>query len=118
MAAHTLLYSTQCPNCTRFIDALARTSAAGSVRLVDVATLSPAQVARVSAVPALITPTGGTMYGTQAFEWLKQYEADIPLESFALGANGLGTGLAFSDVEATQSYAMHSETFSQFEPVD
>jgi len=110
---HTLLYSPQCPNCSRFIDALSRTPAAREVALVDVSTLGASQLARVSAVPALVLATGGTLYGTKAFEWLKQYEGDMDLDGFD-GENG---ALAFSDVSSTQGYASYSTVYSAFEPV-
>lgn len=111
--AHTVVYSQQCPNCARFIDALQRTSAAGQVSMVDVARLTPDQLARVSAVPALVLPNGQTLYGTKAFEWLKQFEGDVELEGFA----GNGT-LPFSDVGSAQGYATYAEAFSAFERVD
>lgn len=111
--SHTLLYSTQCPNCSRFIDALSRTSAAAETSLVDIATLNPTQLARVSAVPALVLSSGSTLYGTKAFEWLKQYEADVELDGFD-GENG---ALAFSDVSSTQGYANYAQSYSAFEPV-
>ena len=111
---HTLVYSQQCPNCSRFIDALGRTSAASGVSLVEVSTLNPTQLARVAAVPALVTPQGGTLYGTKAFEWLKQFEADMQIDGFD-GENG---ALAFSDVSSAQSYATYAQSYSAFEPVD
>jgi hypothetical protein len=110
---HTLLYSAQCPNCSRFIDALSRTSAAAEVAVVDVATLHPSQLARVSAVPALVLAGGRTVYGTQAFEWLKQYEADVDLDGFE-GENG---ALAFSDVSSAQGYVNYAQSYSAFQPV-
>lgn len=109
---HTLVYSEQCPNSVRFIDALNRTTAAAQVTLLDVNRLSPDQLQRVQAVPALILETGQTMYGTKAFEWLKQYEGDVELEGFC--ANGT---LPFSDVASAQGYATYAESFSSFEPV-
>ena len=109
---HTLLYSTQCPNCLRFIDALKRTSAATSVRMMDVSQLNASQLASVQAVPALVLAEGQTLYGTKAFEWLKQYEGDVELEGFA----GNGT-LPFSDVNSMQAYATYAEGFAAFEPV-
>lgn len=108
----TLVYSPQCTNCARFIDALRRTPAASSVAMVDVAQLTPQQLSSVTAVPALITAEGQTLYGTKAFEWLKQYEADVQLESF----NGNGT-LPFSDI-GSMGYATYATDFSAFEPVD
>jgi hypothetical protein len=110
-ATTTLVYSPQCPNCLRFIDALRRTSAAGSVALVEVAQLTPDQLTAVKAVPALVTARGETLYGTSAFEWLKQYEGDVELEGFSGGA-----GLVFSGVD-TIGYAEYAESFGPFEPV-
>lgn len=109
---HTLVYSEQCPNCVRFIDALGRTSAVSHVTLVDVARLPPQQRSQVSAVPALVLDSGETVYGTKAFEWLKQFEGDVELEGFA--GNG---SLPFSDVNSVQGYATYAEGFSAFEPV-
>lgn len=106
---HTLIYSDQCPNCVRFMDALRRTSAAAHVTLVDVARLTREQLASVQAVPALVTPGGQSLYGTKAFEWLKQFEGDVELEVF--GGNG---GLAFSDVGGI-GYAAYTDAYSSFE---
>lgn len=107
---HTLVFSTQCPNCSRFIEALGRTSVASSVALVDVSTLNPAQLARVAAVPALVLGNGSTLYGTRAFEWLKQYEGDMELDGFD-GENG---ALAFSDVSSV-GYATYAQSYSAFD---
>lgn len=112
-AHHTLLYSPQCPNCSRFLDALRRTSVAAQVAAVDVGTLAPAQLARVSAVPALVLTDGSTLYGTRAFEWLKQFEGDVELDGFE-GENG---ALAFSDVSSAQAYAHYAEGYAAFSPV-
>lgn len=108
---HMLFHSPQCPNCVRFIDALARTSVARDVSLVDVSTLTPDQAARLSAVPALVTSDGQTLYGTKAFEWLSQFQGDVELEGFAGGAGGL----AYSDVDS-MGYASYTQSFSAFEP--
>lgn len=109
---HILVYGEQCPNCIRFIDALRRTSVASQVTLMDVSTLPPAQRDQVAAVPALVLDGGQTLYGTKAFEWLKQYEGDVELEGFA--GNG---SLPFSDVGSIQGYATYAESFSAFEPI-
>ena len=111
MGHATLVYSQQCPNCVRFIDALQRTSMAGQVAMVEVSQLGREQLAAVAAVPALVTAEGQTLYGTKAFEWLKQYESDVELESFY----GLGAGLAFSEVGG-MGYATYAEGFGQFQP--
>jgi hypothetical protein len=107
-----VVYSPQCPNCARFLDALSRLPVSSQVRLVDVTTLSAAQTAGLTAVPALMTG-GRTLYGTKAFEWLKNFEQEAPLDSY----DGSGGSLAFSDVSSAMGYASYSTLFSQFEPV-
>lgn len=117
-AGHLVVYSPQCPNCARFLDALSRLPVSAQVRLVDVTTLSPAQTSGLTAVPALMTG-GRTLYGTKAFEWLKNFEQEAPLESY--DGPGYGTAasgsLAFSDVTSSMGYASYCTGFSQFEPV-
>lgn len=112
--SHTLVYSPQCPNCMRFLDALGRTPVAADVAVVDVHEVPPERAAHLAAVPALITGDGsGTLYGTKAFEWLKQFEADVELDGFVGGHGSLG----FSDVEAAQGYVTYAQSFSAFEPM-
>lgn len=117
MSNHVLLYGSQCPNCSRFIEALRRTSAAAQVRLVDVADVAPDRLVGVTAVPALILSDGSTLYGTKAFEWLKQFEADMQIDGFAGAAGGM---LAFSDLTEEGQYGATSfaTSFGPFEPVD
>ena len=107
----TLVYSPQCPNCMRFLDALKRTPAARDVVVVDLHTLGRDELSRLAAVPALVMPDGTVVYGTKAFEWLKQFEADMELDSFVAGRGSL----AFSDLGSAQGYATYAESFSPFE---
>lgn len=109
---HRLFYAAQCPNCMRFIGALDRTPAARSVARVDVNTLTPDQRAQVTAVPMLVLNTGTVVVGTKAFEWLKQYEGQMEVESYSLGR-----GLAFSDYHDDQFTMSWSTPYSDFEPV-
>lgn len=106
----TLVYSPQCPNCMRFLDALQRTPAAQHVTVVDVNSLAREQLTNLAAVPALITQDG-TLYGTKAFEWLKQFDGDTELDGFVASRGSL----AFSDVSSAQGYASYAEHFSAFE---
>lgn len=109
---HQLVYASQCPNCMRFIGALERTPARDAVNKIDANSLTPDQRRHISAVPTLVLDTGVTLVGTQAFEWLKQYERDVDVESFSTGR-----GLAFSDIESDQAFASFAVPYSQFEPV-
>ena len=109
---HRLVYSRQCPNCTRFIGTLSRTPASSSVVKIDVNTLSPDQRSQVPAVPLLVLSNGTSLVGTKAFEWLKQYDGQTEVESFCLGK-----GLAFSDITDDTFTMEWSTPFSAFEPV-
>lgn len=112
--AHTLVYSPQCPNCMRFLDALGRTPIAADVAVVDVHSVPPERAAHLAAVPALVTGDGsGTLYGTKAFEWLKQFEADVELDGF-VGGNG---SLGFSDVNNARGYVTYAQRYSAFTPM-
>lgn len=110
--APRLIYSPQCPNCQRFIGALDRTSAKTSVMKISVASLAPEQRKVVTAVPMLVMDDGSALVGTKAFEWLKQFEGDMEMDSFN-GSGGLGFA-AFGDDDGT---IMHSTAYSAFEPV-
>ena len=112
MSRATLIFSAQCPNCTRFIEALARTPIARDVAMMDVATLSRDQLSGLVAVPSLVTD-GQTLCGTKAFEWLKQFEAEVEVDGFSVGSGSL----AFSDVSNAQGYATYADDFSTFEPI-
>lgn len=109
---HQLIYAPQCPNCMRFLGALERTPARASVTKLDVNSLSPDQRRHVSAVPMLILNTGTVLVGTKAFEWLKQHEAQMELESFSLGK-----GLAFSEIHDDAFTMSYSTPYSDFTPV-
>lgn len=111
-AQHRLVYAPQCPNCMRFLGALDRTPMRDAVARVDWNTLTADQRRQVPAVPMLILNTGGVLTGTKAFEWLRQYEGDVELESFCGGR-----GLAFSEVEDEGCTMAWSTPYSAFEPV-
>lgn len=113
---HQLFYAAQCPNCMRFLGALDRTPQAAQVRRIDVNTLTQQQRGYIHAVPMLVLNTGAVLTGTQAFQWLKEYEQGSTLDSFDLCAPGLGR-LAFSDFGSADSTILFSSAYSQFEPV-
>lgn len=94
MSQAVVLYTETCPSCRRFMDILGRSSAAGMVQAVDVATLGPQQLQGVRAVPAVVIPGQRPMYGTSAFKWLEKFETEAALESFE-GENG---ALAYCEV--------------------
>jgi hypothetical protein len=107
---YQLFVSNRCPNCSRFIGALARLEVARQVRIVDV---DRQPVEGVEAVPTL-SDGRATYVGSEAFKWLAQHEADAPLDTISLMGNH---GLAFSDI-STDGDIEFSEQYSSFQPVD
>ena len=112
---HRLIYAAQCPNCTRFLGALERTPVASRVQRIDVATLSPEQRRAVPAVPMLVLDNGTSLVGSQAFQWLKQYEGEVELDTYE-GARGCRGGLGFSDVSMDAGLISYAQTYSAFGP--
>lgn len=107
---HTLYVSPQCPNCTRFMGAMQRIdSLKNSIRVVDVTRSgSP-----VEYVPTLVLQSGQQFTGTKLFEWLKQHEADAPLDGMSFADCA---GLPFSALQDDAGgLATFAETFSAFE---
>jgi len=96
----------------RFLGALDRTPAKGMVRRVDVNTLHLEQRKHITAVPTLVLSSGAMLVGTQAFEWLKEYEGQVEVDSFTPGR-----GLPFSNVEDDTATLFFSTPYSAFEPV-
>ena len=111
-ARHVLYYAPQCPNCMRFVSALERTPAREAVHKVDINSLPDNQRKNVPAVPMVCLSTGTTLVGTQAFNWLKQFEGQLELDSFSTGR-----GLPFSDLADDSGTLMFSTPYGDFEPV-
>lgn len=112
MSRNQLIYASQCPNCMRFIGALDRTPAKSTVSKVDINSLSLEQRKHVTAVPMLILGSGGVLVGTKAFEWLKQYDGEMEVESYCGGR-----GLPYSNVQDDTWTMNFSTPYSAFEPV-
>ena len=104
----TVYVSSRCTNCQRFVGALRRTDIGASTRIIDVDVSGP--VRGLEYVPTVREPSGKLFAGTQAFEWLKQFEASAELDTFA------GGGLPFSMVDDATGLASYAEGFSAFEP--
>lgn len=106
---YILFYAPQCPNCVRFMEALDRTPMAQGVTRVDVNWLSPDQRSRIQAVPTMQVPEG-YLTGTDAFKWLRAFEADVEP-----GCYGASNGLAYSSLDdAAPDDDLYSATFSKF----
>lgn len=106
---YVLFYAPQCPNSARFIEALDRTPVAQAVARVDVNWLTPDQRSHIQAVPTMQVPEG-FLTGTDAFNWLKAFEANVEP-----GCYGPSNGLAYSTLgDATPDDDLYSATFSKF----
>jgi hypothetical protein len=106
----TVYVSSRCTNCQRFVGALRRTDVGASARILDVDVSGP--VRGLEYVPTVREPSGRLFAGTQAFEWLKQFEASVELDS----AFGGGGGLPFSMVDDATGLASYAEAYSAFTP--
>lgn len=71
--------SNQCPNCIRFMK-IVRRLGLEDVELYSVDERPPQH--NIHAVPSVVT-SQGVKTGTEAFEWLHQYESKLPLEAYA-----------------------------------
>ena len=107
-----LFYAAQCPNCSRFVGAMERTPVASQVQRIDVDTLTPEQRRHVHAVPMVVLDDGTSLVGSKAFEWLKQHEERVELDSFSASS-----GLGFSAIDDTNTFVTYSQNFSAFERV-
>lgn len=98
--AATVYWSPQCPSCVRFMKSAERMGV--SLNAVDI-TQSP--VNGLTAVPTVVTPQGQTLVGTKAFDWLRAYEGNVPLTSYAtvLG-EGCG-GLSYTELDSEETVA-------------
>lgn len=86
--------SSNCPNCIRLLETIHRIpSLRGSVAIVDVDSLQPADVAQLglTAVPTLVAD-GRQHVGKAAFEYLAQYNGEMELEAVSLGVGNLTFG--------------------------
>jgi hypothetical protein len=104
----TLIYSAQCPNCTRFIESLDRVPSGAGVKRIEVSRLPPEMYQRVAAVPTLVLENGQQLVGSKAFEWLKQFDAEVELDGW-----GGGNGLAYAPLEGDQ-YVQFAPRFGDF----
>lgn len=99
----TAYISNQCPNCIRFLGTLRRIPSLRTTRIVDIDTLPADQRSQIEFVPTFVDARGTVFTGGKAFEYLKQYDAEIELESAPLGGGSLafgalddGDGLSYS----------------------
>jgi len=101
--------SRQCPNCIRFIKIIRRLNL-DDVQLYNIDEHAPRH--QIQAVPALVT-SDGIRTGTQAFEYLQQYESTLPLEAYAtvMGEGSAGE-LAYTSLDDDET--VHPTPFASF----
>jgi hypothetical protein len=81
--------SDRCSNCNRLINYLKRIPSLSDTRVIDIDRY-PTQ--GIEFVPTLIDNGGKSHVGSKAFEFLKEFEAEIELESVQLGSGQLAFG--------------------------
>ena len=91
---NTVYISNQCPNCIRLLSTIRRiASLNSSTRIVDIdSQMSPEQRSQIEFVPTFATAAGAMFVGAKAFEYLKQYDGEIELDSAPLGGGSLAFG--------------------------
>lgn len=79
----TLVYvSTQCPNCERLLEQLQWLKKSKLKLKYQVVDVNEHTVAGLTAVPTVVV--GREVYtGTRAFEWIQQFDAEVPLDAYA-----------------------------------
>jgi len=73
-----VFYARQCTACSRFLEAARRANV--PLRTVDVMQIPAAQRSGFKAVPTLMLPSGQSLVGTKAFEWLSRFEGPSELD--------------------------------------
>jgi hypothetical protein len=100
--------SQQCPNCIRLLDTIQRLQL--RIRIIDIDVQAPRH--QISVVPTVITEQGRTKTGTDAFEWLQAFEAEVPLDAYATVTGEGEGGLPYTDMESNQTE--HASNFTSF----
>lgn len=97
-----------CPNSKRLVDNIVRVERLrNSMHIIDVDQLSPDQRAGLQYVPTIVAD-GRQYIGSKAFEYLKQFDAEIELEPVSLGGR-----LAYASVEGDGG-VQYTEAFGEF----
>jgi len=107
MAVPIIYVSQQCPNCIRLLQTIQRLHIESHIINIDY----EAPHHQISAVPTVISDEG-VKTGTDAFEWVQAFEAQMPLESYAtILGEGLG-GLSYTDIESDET--VNATNFTSF----
>ena len=96
----SLVYvSLQCPSCARLLDILRRLQL--RVKVVNIDTDAPRH--RITAVPTIVTKEGRSFTGTNAFMYLQDFEAECPLDRYAL-VSGEDMTMPYTDMDTNQTH--------------
>lgn len=105
-----LYYSQNCSSCARLMSIIQRiASLRNKVEYQDIHTVPPSQRSSLQYVPTVVDDNGQQHVGYKAFDFMKQYEQEIELQSAPLS---FGT-LTFSALEGygESEYAEHFGDF-------
>lgn len=83
----TVYISSQCSNCTRFIEQLQWLQSTDLKISVKVINIDDHPVQNLTAVPTVVD--GREVHvGTQAFQWLQSFDDKVPLTAYAFSNDG------------------------------
>lgn len=108
----TVIHSPQCANCQRLLSILRRIPSLSNAQIVNVNQLGPAQLSTIQYVPTVIDQHGQQFVGTNAFEYLKKFEAEMELSPAPMP---MGRGLEYATLEGPGENE-YVEMFGDFEP--
>lgn len=106
--SHTVYVSSQCPNCVRFLATLRRIPSLRNTHVVNIDTLAPEQRNKIEFVPTFVDTRGSVHTGAKAFDYLKEFDGEVELESAPLGGGSLAFG-SLTDGEGLEYSGFYGE---------
>lgn len=92
--------SRSCPNCTRFVEGVHRVpQLKGCLQIMDIDSLPPESKQGLQYVPTVVDSSGHMHVGTKAFEWLKQFDAEVELDAAPDLFGGSTNSLCYAELD-------------------
>lgn len=108
----TAYVSQQCPNSDRFMKIVQRLQLTTSdLRVINIDVQAPQHP--IQSVPTIVSRQGEFISGTDAFQWLQQFENRLPLEAYATVLGAGDGGLPYTDIESDE--LVETTPFTYFE---
>jgi hypothetical protein len=84
-----------------------------NIQMIDI-DKHPEYAKYISAVPSLQLSDGQVLIGSKAFDFIKQYDCEVELQTFSFAGS---TGLPYSDVETDGNSWDFPRAYSEFSPL-